>query len=317
MSSQESASEFASDFSKRLHGRYPNSYWPKCLFHYADLENALSILSEDAIYSRNLAKEKGVQKIDSAGQDVIGNTDVEFLDYARLYFRPKTPPLWHVEGFIPNGGNQKHCPVPIYFLFKWDRIFGLQGVRFSNCNLASTQRQVFDNVAFLESMNFGLIYHDTYLPNDDPVLKDNIIKARCAEVIVPCKIPIQDNLFCIVCRSVAERETLLNSIGETQRREYSARTVVRSAYFHNRWQYVASVRMQRDVISLSYAIPGCKYSYSYVYRFAYDNKLYERLYERPMERFTLTDKPNRYEVTVLIDGHVAYKGIYQAVDSPF
>ena len=317
MNRQESASVFVADFSKRLKERYSNSYWPKYLFHYADLENALSILSEDAIYSRNLVKEKKIHRIDSAGPEIISGTDPQFLDYARLYFRPRTPPLFRVEGFIPNRGTEKHCPLPIYFLFKWDRIFGLQGVRFSNGNLASNHRQVFDNVADLESMNFGLIYHDTFLPNDDPVLKDNIIKARCAEVIVPGQIPIRDNLFCIVCRSVAERETFLNLLNPKQLETYSGRTVVRPECFHLKRQYVRAVTMGPSNVRFWYKFPRSQLPFKYHYMLSCSGKVSPHATTEPLAGFKWDREPGQYEVELRIDDHLAYKGIYYPVTEPF
>ena len=316
MNGQKSASVFAADFSKKRQDRHPNSYWPRFLFHYADIENALSILSEGAIYSRNLAQEKGVQRIDSAGQDVIGNTDAEFFDYARLYFRPKTPPLWHVEGFVPNGGDESHCPLPIYFLFKWGNIFGLEGVRFSDGNLARSQHTVFDNVEDLNSINFGLIFHDTYLPGDDPVLKDNIIKARCAEVIVPSQIPIENNLFRIVCRSVAERETFLNSLNPVQMRTYSGRTVVRPECFHRRRQYVKAVTLGPSNVRFWYSFPTCQLPFRYHYELGCSGHESNHEASEPVAGFRWEREPGQYAVVLKIDDHLAYKGVYYPVASP-
>jgi hypothetical protein len=308
MSSSSAAARFAAKFSKGLEARFPGSYWPKFLFHYADIQNAVSILSEDAVYSRDLAREMGLHSIDSADPEIIGRTVPQYLGFARLYFRPKTPPLYRVEGFLPSGGTAKHCPVPVYFLFRWDKIFGLEGVLFSDRNLASAHHNVFHDVTDLETVNFGLIYHDSFLPNDDPILKDNIIKARCAEVIVPRSIPVAENLACIVCRSGAERETLLNLLSDSQRNTLAPITAVDASCFHCHQHYIQSVRLTSDSMGFSYSSVPTSNTFSY--EFSLTSGDGERFWDSPRTEpgYRLPADFGDYTIRVSIDGHIAYLG---------
>ena len=94
-------------------------WWPDYVFHFTDLQNAVSILKTGALFSRVETQNLGLMDTDNASQEILGSTDNEYKDYVRLYFRPKTPTQFHNEGFRPI--NQRwqgaHCPVPIYFLF--------------------------------------------------------------------------------------------------------------------------------------------------------------------------------------------------------
>jgi hypothetical protein len=57
-------------WSKKLSDR---SFWPKFVYHFTDLQNALSILDSDRLYSRTEAMRRGLVKTDSASPDVIAN----------------------------------------------------------------------------------------------------------------------------------------------------------------------------------------------------------------------------------------------------
>jgi len=316
MSDQISPGALAVAFSQKLQTQFPTSYWPKYLFHYAAIENAVSILKEGAIYSRKHAKEKDLLAIDSAGPAIIDKTDEQYFGYARLYFRPKTPPLFRVEGFIQDSEGVPHCPVPIYFLFKWNRIFDIPGVLFSDGNLASNHSTCYADVVHLESLDFTQIYHNSPILGNDE-FKRSIVRSRCAEIIVPDHISLAKNLSCIVCRSKAERETLLNLMPNAQRAQYSAKTTVEPMCFHRRRQYVESVTLTADSVRFGFSIPPARVKFRYHFVFSYGGRKRTFDYDDPPGTFTWSRAPGRYGVKLLLDSQLAYKGAYYPVDEPF
>ena len=80
------------------------AWWPNCLFHCTDIRNVVRILNSGELLSRVQAKASNTLEIDIASSDVIARTALEWQDYVRLYFRPKTPTQYNNEGFRP-GGN--------------------------------------------------------------------------------------------------------------------------------------------------------------------------------------------------------------------
>jgi hypothetical protein len=69
--------------------------WPSRLFHHAALENAISVLTSGQLLSRNDAQAHGFT--DVAAQAVV-NTNHHAHGFSRLYFRPRTPTQFHIEG---------------------------------------------------------------------------------------------------------------------------------------------------------------------------------------------------------------------------
>lgn len=81
-------------------GATPQARWPSRLFRHEALENAVRILQSGQLQSRNDAGEIIVR--DVAPADIIA-ADVRAHAFARLYFRPKTPTQFHIEGIRKPG----------------------------------------------------------------------------------------------------------------------------------------------------------------------------------------------------------------------
>ena len=81
----------------------PNSriWWPKYFYHFTDIRNALEIIDKGWIYARHKATESKLMHSDNASPSVILVSSSKIKDYARLYFRPKTPTQYHNEGYKP------------------------------------------------------------------------------------------------------------------------------------------------------------------------------------------------------------------------
>ncbi len=132
-------------------------------------------------------------------------------EYARLYFRPRTPTQYHNEGYKPehirDTDVNANCPVPIFFFLDSNTILNMDGVEFSETSCAGQHDlQLLSGTEEFESLQFYKIYHDKYILPDE---RDDIVKHRHAEVVRLNGLPIKDTIKGIVCRSVAEKQTLL------------------------------------------------------------------------------------------------------------
>ncbi|CAF3012307.1 unnamed protein product [Rotaria sp. Silwood2] len=64
-----------------------NSIWIGCIYHYTHLENAVSILRDQAIKSRHLCQTNNFK--DSSAYDFMSAIDDQVNHYVCFYFRPK------------------------------------------------------------------------------------------------------------------------------------------------------------------------------------------------------------------------------------
>ena len=114
------------------------SWWANFVFHYAELQNAISILETGALYSRDEATNRGLLSTDSASASVLASTSDAYKSYVRLYFRPKTPTQYSNEGIRPHDAivHDAHCPVPVFLLFDSRDVLTRTSTRFSNGSLA-------------------------------------------------------------------------------------------------------------------------------------------------------------------------------------
>jgi len=194
-----------------LQGTY-RAAWPSRTFHHAPLENAVEILTRGHILSRNASN--GVRKLDVAGQDVIGIRD-EAHNYARMYFRPRTPTQFHIEGIRKESecrfGRTAHAPILIMFVLDARKVLQLPGVRFSNQNMQRLQTESGDSEEYFAAIPFEKVFHDGGIGGDY-----SIIGHRQAEVLAPSPLELGRCLQRICCRSEAERKTLLYLLGTSK-----------------------------------------------------------------------------------------------------
>jgi hypothetical protein len=192
--------------------------WPSRLFHHSVIENAAIILSQGRLLSR--IDSTAHRKIDIAGTSVIQNRG-RAHQFGRLYFRPRTPTQWSVEGIRKpeaywNGDRNAHAPTLAMFVFDARKILVQEGVRFSNGNMQSGDAQDGDHDEFFDAIDFAKVYHEGWHDHDS-----SITFSRCAEVLVPSPMAIVPCLTAIVCRSVAERLFLLDEMGTSAARRWS------------------------------------------------------------------------------------------------
>lgn len=142
---------------------------------------------------------------------VISVSQNKIKEYARLYFRPRTPTQYHNEGYKPEhirkAGINANCPVPIFFFLDSNTVLNMDGVEFSETSCAGRQDlRLLSGVEEFACLPFNKIYHDSYFSLDE---RDDIVKHRHAEVVRLNGLPIRNAIKGIVCRSAAEKQTLL------------------------------------------------------------------------------------------------------------
>lgn len=240
--------KFQENLSIQFNGN--QNWWTKSLFHFTDIKNAISIIENGKIYSRNKAIELGLMKNDNANDDVIFKTSDEHKQFVRLYFGPVTPTQKNNEGIKPKDKivNNAHCPIPIMFIFDFKKVFLLENMKFTDGNLA-TSPNIYNDIFDLEKLNFHLIYHRTWFYPED---RDKIINARHSEVIVKDELNLENNLRFILVRSNAEKEFLLYSLSDKQRKFYQNKLFVQplAGVFTNDWLYVDKILVLYNQIDI-------------------------------------------------------------------
>jgi hypothetical protein len=189
---------------------YPfRSKWPSRLFHHAPLENAVRIIIDGNLRSRNDPANQ--RERDVAGAGVI-DARQHAHDSVRLYFRPRNPTQWHIEGIRKSGecqyGEAAHAPVLIMLVFEARRVLSLPGVQFCDRNMQLGAAEPHDTEEYFAAILFDKVYHMGGTGGDT-----SIAQHRCAEVLVPSPLPLDGSLQWIYCRSSAERATLLHHLG--------------------------------------------------------------------------------------------------------
>ena len=218
-----------------------DSQWKGYVYHFTHVENAVSILEEEKLKSRNSCH----QFSDSAGANLIANTREDVKKFARFYFRPKTPTQWHNEGLGKRKGSiYALCPVPIFFRFNLKRILETHHSKcaVSNGNLAANSFYYGNSKTFVEQFfDFGNLY--STLPN---VGKETFLRASQQEFIVHNYLNFSElNLddISIICRTHQDKETLLNLIGRESKyasRVFKEREIVEhSSLFNNENPYIS------------------------------------------------------------------------------
>ena len=199
------------DWEQKLKGQaYPHrEKWPGHLFHHTPLGNAVGILMSGQMLSRRDSAQ--VRTLDVAATGVIDNSQRAHR-FVRLYFRPRTPTQYRIEGVQKASdhqyGNNAHAPVLVMFVLDAHRVLSLDGVFFSDANM---QTGAIENSTecFFKNIPFSKVYHEGGIGWDR-----NINSHRCAEVLAPSPMRLDDKLRWIYCRSEAERATLIAALGK-------------------------------------------------------------------------------------------------------
>jgi len=113
---------------------------PVVLYHFSHIENAVSIIKDGAVKSRQLASFK-----DSAGSGIIDQTEEERKQFARFYFKTKTPTQYYAENWgkgqisISRINSEPVCPIPVFFIFDLEQVIKAADWAVSLGTMASPQ----------------------------------------------------------------------------------------------------------------------------------------------------------------------------------
>ena len=177
--------------------------WPKNLFRHEPIQNVIAILKSGVLMSRNDASACGALDNDIAPADIIQNSDKAHAN-VRLYFRPRTPTQFHIEGIRKPADYYmgRHAGFLVMLVFNSEDILTMESTRFSCGNMQSPHSQVLDGDLGFGTLDFAGIYHDEAYPTDDEKRK------RCAEVLAESPLNLEHTLKFIVVRTDADVATL-------------------------------------------------------------------------------------------------------------
>lgn len=299
--------------------------WPKYLFHHASLTNAAGILQASALLSR----EDAALRIhdDVAPAEVISRRS-DAHKFVRLYFRPRTPTQYQVEGIRKAdecylGDISNHIPVLYMFLFSAENVLTLDGTQFSNGNMQSPQTKYDGSSEFFDSIQFDKVFHEGSFDQSE---KDTVLKARCAEVLTSSPLPLNEHLKFVLCRSEAERHTLLNAHPYANSAlKAKIRTVTEVGIFQSLYTYVKGVDLLSDNCLIQFAprrdgkAVECELFVKNV-----DGHVIRRLPAKsidPAKRLRVTfGQPlstGQFQVEIYLERHLAYRNSHLLDDLPF
>lgn len=228
--------------------------WPSRLFHHAPVENAVEILRSGQLLSRRDSER--YRPLDVAGRDVINSRD-DAHRFARLYFRPRTPTQFHIEGIRKpaeyyHGEVETHAPILIMLIFDARSVFGRDGIYFSNGNMQSPWTEFNDTDEFFDTIEFAKVYHDS--AHSDKT----ITWARCAEVLSEHPLALDGALQWVCCRSHAEKATLIHLLGDAAA-AYHDKIIVSDdlRVFDKRFTYAEEVGVQPDGVTFRLSPRRC------------------------------------------------------------
>ncbi len=308
--------EFIDDLRKEPWLGAARRWWPKYVFHFTDILNAVQIIKEGYLHSRTKLEIENKLLHDNASPQIISQTDDEYKKWGRFYFRPRTPTQYCNEGFRPKDKLElgAHCPFPVYFMFDSKEVLSYAGTKFSSGSLAKhSVVGIGGDSTFLKSIPFEMIYHN--LPIDQGEDKIEIKFRRHAEVVFPGSISL-DALKYIVCRSKAELETLINLLGI---KASNFKIVQDRRLFECKWTYVSKVDLSHSQIKIFFnddtSTPG-----PFDLKAKVVNLIDQSTQKKHISDYYTIRSPlilnfrspkSTYRIIVELDGYLAFRGDYR------
>lgn len=295
-------------------------HWVKYLFHHTDVLNAVEILKSEKFLCRRELEKNNSMPIDNASKSVISITEADVKDYVRLYFRPRNPTQYRNEGVRTKSQQwaESHCPVPIFFLFDSKAILTRSDSKFSDGNLAVTGVQgLYSTANDLSSFDFRKIYHDS------PHNNQTITYHKNAEVVVPNELDLV-NLKYIVCRTPAERETLLDLLPKAVFNKWSSKILIdtKANFFFRRWSFIQTVDLTTSYIEVDFS-PEAINPYPFTLTTKISGEKSELLREEKIRanqtiRITFDNEMYAYQIKIMLDENLVYSnGFDEGDEIPF
>lgn len=320
---QEHIDNWEQELKKSAVRRY-RSKWPKYLFRHEKLENAAKILIAGQLLSRDSAN--GLIHDDIAPASVIARRS-EAHHFSRLYFRPKNPTQFRIEGirqqsdlYSPNDISA-HAPVLVMLVFSATSVLTLDDTCFSDGNMQQAKTTHDRTEDFFAQIPFADVYHDDYFDSND---RDRIVRARCAEVLANSPLNLSNHLAAILCRSEAERKTLLHfSPNLDDRIKKKIRVYSEVGIFCNEYTYVKEVDVSSE--GLSFLLHPRKDGKDVVFSIEILN-LKSNSVIFSLKNITILPKrwniaqplsEGTYQVTIELEGQLAYRANSIITELPF
>lgn len=299
-------------------------WWPKYAYHFTDVRNAAGIIDRGRIFSRRLAVEYELMKVENADTSVIARSPELTESSARFYFRPKTPTQYHNEGVRPAEQRRQsdaHCPVPVFFLFPLPDVLSERGTLFTDTAAYWQEVEVGDSATDLSRLRWDDIYSNGPMPT---ARRNELTGYRRAEILVPESLPL-DGLHRIICRTPAERDTLLDLVGKDRRAKWRPLVEIAGAglrdLFQANWVYAETV--QWTDTSIAFRFNPCAVSLPLsleIREFETGEMLYQ--WDAAIDfgsrynRFQVPMSPSvkRVRIRVLLDGCLAYSAVLNRLD---
>lgn len=298
---------------------YPyRKHWPGRLFRHEPLESAVRIIKSGDLRSRNHAA--GIIANDVAPEGIIGANDIAHSD-ARLYFRPRNPTQWNIEGIREpvDYFKGKHAAVLYMLLFDARRVLTSPGVRFSDGNMQSHQSLVYSDDFGFSQLRFEDIYHEGVIQDR----RDTIRRSRCAEVLCSSPLTLGGNLEAIICRSDAERRLLLHELGNKFVNPSRVLVFKEPGLFNADYSFVESADLASDGLSVRLHPPrrGASLGRIQMSIIAENGQMISHA-DQSLDlskswKFGAVISDGRYLVEIRLRNHLAYRSALVLDSSPF
>ena len=263
---------------------------------------------------------------DVAAGGIIDNRQ-EAHGRVRLYFRPRNPTQFHIEGIRKDAdcqyGPNAHAPVLVVFVLDAKLVLTRPDVLFSDQNMQNLSASIGTDEAFFAKIPFGSVFHEGGISGDY-----SIIANRCAEVLPASPLPLAEVLSGILFRSEPERDTFLYKLGSAAA-QWQSRCSVSDELkiFDKRFPFVADISLSTDGVNFrlnhrydlqNVAITIQVYNAKNQLCVDFRNEnfpTYNQFQGRWIHKAPLP--PDNYLVRVQIESHLAYEAMINLDDSLF
>ncbi len=255
-----------------------HSNWSGYIYHFTHLTNAVEIIKNKKILSRN----KAIGFADSAGAVVDRRSTAH--GFARFYFRPQTPTQFYNE-CLGMDINDKYyesalrlglpkCPIPVFFRFNLQEV--LLKLRnkcyMSNGNMQTNWAVVKPVFQMLSKFNFSDVYSTIFDTTDGDYR--TYINYSQQEFLIKDEFDFATfNAFDILVRSEYDKEELIRRIGKGNR--YVNRIKVSSSsddIYHNQNKNI-DCEYTDGILDISTQYKGSGYkSGMFIIQFSSDTK---------------------------------------------
>lgn len=324
--------EHITAWTRRLAGTsWPyRRHWPRRLFRHEPVQNAVQVLRACQLLSRQEVRARGIDHLDIADSNVI-NTRDDAYEFVRLYFRPRNPTQYRIEGVrrpeeCPNNDPQRQAAVLVMLAFDAKTVLTRPGVRFSDGNMQAQggRTHVGDDDRFFRGIDFEMVYHEGSF---DPQSQRgwDIRRARNAEVLAPSPLFLDEQcLPSVICRTPAERATLLFLLG-AQAPAWSGRILVEPTpgIFFREMAFIESVEADSKGVTVGFNARRDNQPVRVSLSIEDENgrrilhPLPEELDLSIKWRWSVDLRPGRYVCEVLLEGFLAHRAPFLIDDLPF